>query len=125
MNYDAIPCGGLHLPGSRLGRQDRGGAEGRRRRLQDRQVPLHRQRRAKTIAATEGFVKVLADAKTDRVLGVHMIGAEVGEMIGEAAWPWSSARRREDIARTCHPHPTLSEAVRQAAMGVEGWTMQM
>ena len=81
--------------------------------------------RAKTIAATEGFVKILADAKTDRVLGVHIIGAEAGTMISEAALAIEFGASSEDIARTSHPHPTLSEAVRQAAMGVEGWTMQM
>jgi dihydrolipoyl dehydrogenase len=81
--------------------------------------------RAKTIAATEGMVKVLADAKTDRVLGVHILGAEAGTMISEAALAIEFGASSEDIARTSHPHPTLSEAVRQAAMGVEGWTMQM
>jgi len=81
--------------------------------------------RAKTIADTDGFVKVLADARTDRVLGVHIIGAEAGTMISEAALAIEFGAASEDIARTSHPHPTLSEAIRQAAMGVEGWTMQM
>ena len=81
--------------------------------------------RAKTIASTEGFVKILADGKTDRVLGVHILGAEAGTMISEAALAIEFSASSEDIARTSHPHPTLSEAVRQAAMGVEGWTMQM
>ncbi|HYF23392.1 MAG TPA: dihydrolipoyl dehydrogenase, partial [Caulobacteraceae bacterium] len=73
---------------------------------------------------TEGFVKVLAHAETDRILGVHMMGPQVGEMIGEACVAMAFGGASEDIARTCHPHPTRSEAVRQAAMGVEGWTMQ-
>ena len=81
--------------------------------------------RAKTIAATEGFAKVLADAKTDRVLGVHIVGAEAGNLIQEAAFAIEIGAASEDIARTSHAHPTLTEAVRQAAMGVEGWTMQM
>lgn len=81
--------------------------------------------RAKTIAATDGFVKIIADAKTDRVLGVHIMGAEAGDMIAEAALAIEFGASSEDIARTSHPHPTLSEAVRQAAMGVDGWTMQM
>jgi dihydrolipoamide dehydrogenase len=68
---------------------------------------------------------VLADAKTDRVYGVHILGAEAGDMISEAALAIEFGASSEDIARTSHPHPTLSEAVRQAAMGVEGWTMQM
>ncbi|MGD0867011.1 MAG: dihydrolipoyl dehydrogenase [Rhizomicrobium sp.] len=87
--------------------------------------PFTANARAKTIAATEGFVKVLADAKTDRVLGVHIFGAEAGNMISEAALAIEFGAASEDIARTSHPHPTLSEAVRQASMAVEGWAMQM
>jgi dihydrolipoamide dehydrogenase len=87
--------------------------------------PFTANARAKTIAATEGFAKVLADAKTDRVLGVHILGAEAGNLIAEAALAIEFGASSEDIARTSHAHPTLSEAVRQAAMGVEGWTMQM
>ena len=80
--------------------------------------------RAKVNHETEGFVKVLADAKTDRILGVHMIGPQVGEMIGEYCVAMEFGGASEDVARTSHPHPTRSEALRQAAMGVEGWTMQ-
>ena len=87
--------------------------------------PFTANARAKTIAATEGFAKVLADAKTDRVLGVHIMGAEAGNLIQEAAFAIEIGASSEDIARTSHAHPTLTEAVRQAAMGVEGWTMQM
>jgi dihydrolipoamide dehydrogenase len=87
--------------------------------------PFTANARAKTIAATEGFVKILADAATDKVLGVHIIGPEAGNLIAEAALAIEFGAASEDIARTCHAHPTLTEAVRQAAMGVEGWTMQM
>jgi dihydrolipoamide dehydrogenase len=87
--------------------------------------PFTANARAKTIAATDGFAKVLADAKTDRVLGVHIIGAQAGDLIAEAALAIEFGASSEDIARTSHAHPTLNEAVRQAAMGVEGWTMQM
>jgi len=87
--------------------------------------PFTANARAKTIAATDGFVKVIADGKTDRVLGVHILGAEAGNLIAEAALAIEFGASSEDIARTSHAHPTLSEAVRQAAMGVEGWTMQM
>ncbi len=80
--------------------------------------------RARANGSTEGFVKVLADAKTDRILGVHMIGPEVGNMIAEAALAIEFQAAAEDIARTSHAHPTLSEAVRQACMAVGGWTMQ-
>ncbi len=87
--------------------------------------PFTANARAKTIAATEGFAKVLADAMTDQVLGVHILGPEAGNLIAEAALAIELGIASEDIARTSHAHPTLSEAVRQAAMGVEGWTMQM
>jgi len=87
--------------------------------------PFTANARAKTIAATDGFAKVIADAKTDRVLGVHIMGANAGEMIAEAALAIEFGAASEDIARTSHAHPTLSEAVRQAAMAVEGWAMQM
>jgi dihydrolipoamide dehydrogenase len=86
--------------------------------------PFTANARAKVNHEAEGFVKVLADAKTDRVLGVHMIGPDVGELIGEYCVAMEFAASSEDVARTSHPHPTRSEALRQAAMGVEGWTMQ-
>jgi dihydrolipoamide dehydrogenase len=86
--------------------------------------PFTANARAKVNHETEGFVKILADAKTDRILGVHMIGPNVSEMIGEYCVAMEFGGSSEDVARTCHPHPTRSEALRQAAMGVEGWTMQ-
>ncbi len=86
--------------------------------------PFTANSRAKINHETEGFVKVLADAVTDEVLGVHMMGPQVSEMIGEYCVAMAFRAASEDIARTCHPHPTRSEALRQAAMGVEGWTMQ-
>jgi dihydrolipoamide dehydrogenase len=87
--------------------------------------PFTANARAKTIVATDGFVKILADAKTDKVLGAHIVGPEAGNLIAEVVLAIEFGASSEDIARTCHSHPTLSEAVRQAAMGVEGWTMQM
>jgi dihydrolipoamide dehydrogenase len=86
--------------------------------------PFSANSRAKINHETEGFVKVLADAKTDRILGVHMLGPNVGDMIAEYCVAMEFHAASEDVARTCHPHPTRSEALRQAAMGVEGWTMQ-
>jgi len=86
--------------------------------------PFTANSRARINHETEGFVKVLADAATDEVLGVHMIGPQVSEMIGEYCVAMEFKAASEDVARTCHPHPTRSEALRQAAMGVEGWTMQ-
>jgi dihydrolipoamide dehydrogenase len=87
--------------------------------------PFQANSRARTNHETDGFVKILAHAETDEVLGVHMIGKGVGEMIAEAGLAMAFGASSEDIARTCHPHPTLTEAVRQAAMAVEGWAMQM
>jgi len=74
--------------------------------------------RAKVNMTTDGFVKILADAKTDRVLGVHMIGADAGNMIAESAIAMEFGASAEDIARTCHAHPTLPEAVKEAALAV-------
>ena len=74
--------------------------------------------RAKVNLTTEGFVKILADAKTDRVLGVHLICADAGNMIAEATVAMEFGASAEDIARTCHAHPTLPEAVKEAAMAV-------
>ncbi len=86
--------------------------------------PFMANSRAKTNHETDGFVKILADAKTDRVLGCHIISVGAGELIAEAVSVIEFGGSSEDIARTSHGHPTRSEAVRQAAMGVEGWTMQ-
>jgi dihydrolipoamide dehydrogenase len=74
--------------------------------------------RAKVNLTTDGFVKILADAKTDRVLGVHIVGADAGNMIAEAAVAMEFGAAAEDIARTCHAHPTLPEAVKEAALAV-------
>lgn len=87
--------------------------------------PFMANSRARCNHETEGFVKILADATTDEILGVHMLGVGVGEMIGEICVAMEFKASSEDVARTCHAHPTMSEAIRQAAMGVEGWTMQM
>jgi dihydrolipoamide dehydrogenase len=75
--------------------------------------------RARAMRHTDGFVKVLADAATDRVLGVHIIGISAGELIAECAVLMEFGGSSEDLARTCHAHPTISEAVKEAAMAVE------
>ena len=74
--------------------------------------------RSKVNQTTDGFVKILADAKTDRVLGVHIIGREAGEMIHEACVLMEFGGSAEDLARTCHAHPTRSEAIKEAALAV-------
>lgn len=76
--------------------------------------------RAKATGETEGFVKILAHASTDQVLGVHIIGPDAGTLIAEAVLAMEFSASSEDIARTCHAHPTLSEAVKEAALAVEG-----
>jgi len=75
--------------------------------------------RAKVNNETDGFVKILADKKTDRVLGVHMIGPHTGDMIAEMALAMEFGASAEDIARTCHAHPTHTEAVKEAALAVD------
>ncbi len=75
--------------------------------------------RAKVIGEIEGFVKILADEKTDRVLGAHIIGAHAGELIAEIGVAMEFGASAEDIARTCHAHPTFSEAVKEAALSVD------
>ena len=81
--------------------------------------------RAKANQQTDGFVKILADAKTDRVLGVHIIGADAGNMIAEACVAMEFGASAEDIARTCHAHPTLPEAVKEAALAVDKRAIHM
>ncbi|ATQ68542.1 MULTISPECIES: dihydrolipoyl dehydrogenase [Methylosinus] len=80
--------------------------------------PFSANGRARANRQTEGFVKVLADAATDRVIGVHILGAAAGEMIAEGCALMEFSGSAEDLARTCHAHPTLSEAVKEAALGV-------
>ena len=75
--------------------------------------------RAKAINEPEGFVKILADTKTDKVLGVHIIGPHAGEMIAEMSVAMEFGASSEDIARTCHAHPTFSEAIKEAALSVD------
>ena len=87
--------------------------------------PMTANGRAKVNGTTEGFIKILADAKTDRVLGVHMVCADAGNMIAEACIAMEFGASAEDIARTCHAHPTLPEAVKEAAMAVDKRAIHM
>jgi dihydrolipoamide dehydrogenase len=82
--------------------------------------PFSANGRARAINMTEGFVKILADAKTDKVLGAHIIGPEAGTLIAEIVGMMEFGASSEDIARTCHAHPTLEEAIKEAALGVDG-----
>jgi len=87
--------------------------------------PFTANSRARCNHEAEGFVKILAHAETDEILGAHIIGPLAGDLIHEVAVAMEFRASSEDLARTCHAHPTVSEAVRQAAMDVEGWAMQM
>jgi dihydrolipoamide dehydrogenase len=87
--------------------------------------PFKANTRARTNNDTDGLVKFLADAKTDRILGAHIIGPNAGELIHEAALGIEYGASTEDIARTCHAHPTLSEAVKEAALATHGLPINM
>jgi dihydrolipoamide dehydrogenase len=80
--------------------------------------PFSANGRARAMRETDGFVKIIADAATDRVLGVHILGAGAGELIAEAAVLMEFSGSSEDLARTCHAHPTMSEAMKEAALAV-------
>ncbi len=87
--------------------------------------PFMANSRARANYETDGIVKVLEDKNTHKILGVHMLGVGVGEMIAEAGLAIAFGASAEDIARTCHAHPTMSEAVKEAAMAVDGWAIHV
>jgi len=82
--------------------------------------PFRANGRARTLGQVEGSIKILADAKTDRMLGVHILGPHASDLINEAATAIAFGARSEDLARACHVHPTLGEALREAALAVSG-----
>jgi dihydrolipoamide dehydrogenase len=119
VNYDVIPSVVYTTPEiAALGKtEDELKAEGVAYKVG--KFPFTANARARAMRHTEGFVKILADAVTDRVLGAHIVGFGAGEMIHEAAVLMEFGGSSEDLARTCHAHPTMSEAVKEAAMAVE------
>jgi dihydrolipoamide dehydrogenase len=125
VNYDAIPNVVYTYPeiASVGATEEQLKAAGRGYKVG--KFPYMANSRGRTNHQTDGFAKILADEKTDEILGAHLIAPHAGEMIAELALAMEFGASSEDVARTCHAHPTLSEAIRQAAMGVEGWTMQM
>lgn len=125
VNYDAIPSVVYTWPEvASVGKtEEQLKAEGVAIRIG--KFPFTANGRARAQNNTDGFVKILADAATDRVLGVHMIGPSVGELVGEMALAIEFGASSEDIARTCHAHPTLTEAVREAALAVDGRPIHM
>ncbi|MFY7780914.1 MAG: dihydrolipoyl dehydrogenase [Tagaea sp.] len=120
VNYDAIPSVVYTWPEvASVGRtEEQLKADGVAYKIG--KFPFTANGRARAQNSTDGFVKILADAATDRVLGVHMVGPSVGELVAEMALAIEFGASSEDIARTCHAHPTLTEAVREAALAVDG-----
>jgi len=124
VNYEAIPGVIYTKPEvATVGKtEEHLKAEGRAYKVG--KFPFTANSRAKINHEAEGFVKVLADERTDQILGVHIIGPSAGELIGEYCVALEFSASAEDIALICHPHPTRSEALRQAAMSVHGRAMQ-
>ena len=120
VNYDAIPgvCY-THPEVARRG-QDRRATRRGRHRLPQGQLPFRANGRARSLGAVDGFVKMLADAETDRLLGVHVIGPRAGDLIAEAAVAIEFGASAEDVARSSHAHPTLAETLKEAALDLDG-----
>ena len=120
VNYDAIPSVVYTWPEvAHLGKtEEQLKAEGVAYKAG--RFPFSANGRARANGETEGFVKILADAKTDRVIGCHIIGPEAGDLLAEVVIGVEFAAAAEDIARSSHAHPSLSEAVKEAALGVDG-----
>ena len=120
INYDAIPGVVYTAPeAASVGKtEEELNEQGRPVRIG--RFPFSANARARGKGAGDGFVKIIADAETDAVLGAHIVGPEAGTMIAELALAIEFGASSEDIARTCHAHPTLNEAVKEAALAVEG-----
>jgi dihydrolipoyl dehydrogenase len=120
VNYDAIPNVVYTWPEfASVGKSEEECAE-QRIEVKTGKFPFFANGRARAMEERDGLVKVIADAKTDRVLGVHILGPRASDLIAEAALAIEFAASAEDIARTCHAHPTLPEALKEAALGVAG-----
>lgn len=120
VNYEAIPSVVYTWPELASVGITEEEAKGRGVEYKVGRFPFLANGRAKAMDEVEGLVKIIADAKTDRVLGVHIVGPRASDMIAEAVTAMEFAGSAEDIARTCHAHPTLSEAVKEAALAVDG-----
>ena len=119
VNYKVIPTVVYTMPEVAAVGESEESLKNEGRAYKAGKFPFTANGRARAMRHTDGFVKVLADAETDQVLGVHIVGAGAGELIAEAATLMEFGGSAEDLARTCHAHPTLSEAVKEAAMGVD------
>jgi dihydrolipoamide dehydrogenase len=125
VNYDAIPAVVYTQPeiasvGKTEDELKNSGVEYRKG-----EFPFRANSRARALGQLDGKVKILADAKTDRVLGVHILGPRAGDMIAEAAVAIEFGASSEDIARSSHAHPTLAEAMKEAALAVDGRTLNL
>ena len=119
VNYDTIPSVVYTSPEvASIGKTEEQ-LKGKGIKYKIGKFPFSANSRAKAIDESEGFVKILADSTTDKVLGVHIIGQHAGEMIAEMSVAMEFGASSEDIARTCHAHPTFSEAIKEAALSVE------
>ena len=119
VNYDAIPSVVYTWPEVASVGLTEEECKQRGLTVQIGKFPFMANGRAKALGSVDGFVKFLADAKTDRVIGAHIVGPSASELIAELALAMEFGASAEDIARTCHAHPTLSEVVREAALGVD------
>jgi len=120
VNYDAIPSVVYTEPEIASVGKTEDELKSAGREYKKGSFPFSINGRAKGLNQTEGYVKILADARTDRVLGVHIIGPRAGDLIAEAAAAMEFGASAEDVARTCHAHPTLAEVVKEAALTVAG-----
>ncbi|MDB6125962.1 MAG: dihydrolipoamide dehydrogenase [Pedosphaera sp.] len=125
VNYDAIP--GVVYTQPEIGTVGKSEEQLKAEKIEYRKgiFPMMANARARTLGQTEGKIKVLVDAKTDRILGVHIIAAHAGDLINEAAMAIAFGASSEDLARTCHAHPTLGEALREAALAVDNRTINL
>ncbi len=120
VNYDAIPGVVYTEPEAASVGATEEALHEQGRRVRVGRFPFTANARARSKATVDGFVKILADAETDALLGAHIVGHEAGTMIAELALAIEFGASAEDIARTCHAHPTLNEAIKEAALAVEG-----
>jgi dihydrolipoamide dehydrogenase len=124
VDYDIIPSVIYTSPEVAWVGQTEGQVKASGQRYKVGRFPFSANSRAKLAHEAEGFVKVIASLDDYRILGVHMLGPEVSELIGEGCLAMEFRADSEDVARACHPHPTRSEALRQASMDIDGWTTQ-
>jgi len=124
VNYDAIPAVVYTFPEFASVGATEETCKARGTAVKIGRFPFQANARAKTMGETDGAVKVIADAASDRVLGIHVVGTHASDVIAEAAVAMEFAASAEDIGRSAHAHPTLAEALKQAALGVDGRTIE-